>query len=148
MARPFRTRTGDVECQVDTSRLNEILQNLPGNTEDAVRAIAFTIEGNAKKNAPVDFGALMNSIYVRVGDDPAPLPQLPAAAEAARGPIERVELPAPQNSTTAHVGPSVEYGVYVELGTSSAAAQPFLGPAVNQAADELARRFRRVVTNE
>ena len=140
MAFRARRRSGSVDWELDTSRLNEILRNLPGNRRNAVRATAFTIEGKAKVRAPVDTGALRNSIYVRMGRRPAPLPEV-------EGNPVRVELPAPADDQTAHVGPSVDYGIYQELGTERMRAQAYLGPAVSEAASELGRNFRNVVTD-
>ena len=140
MAFRTRGRAGSVGWEIDTGRLNEILGNLGPNTQDAVRATAFTIEAKAKVRAPVDTGALRNSIYTRVGRTPSQMPVV-------TGDAARAELPEPNEDTTAHVGPSVEYALYVELGTHRMAAQPFLGPAVNDATDELARNMGRAVTN-
>lgn len=69
-----------------------------------VRGIAFAVEGAAKTLAPVDTGALRNSITTTVGD----------------------------NGMTAEVGPTVEYAIYQELGTHKMAPRPFLGPAFEQ----------------
>lgn len=145
MPRPFRGRSGDVEWEIDTGRLNQILNRLPGNRRDAVRATAFSIQRKAQMKAPVDTGALRNSIYVRMGSSEGQMPPVEASDESG---AERVELPQPENADTAHVGPSVEYGLYVEMGTHVMAAQPFLGPAVNEAAEELERNFGPVVTGE
>jgi HK97 gp10 family phage protein len=140
MPRPFRSRSGPVEWESDTSRLNRILANLDGNTQEAVRVTAFAIERKAKPKTRLDTGALRSSIYTRVGRRPTPLPVV-------EGNPERVELPEPENEQTAHVGPSVDYAIWNELGTERMAAQPFLGPAVNEAADELERNMRSVVTD-
>lgn len=143
-----RGHQGAVEYEVNTSVLDEIIKNLGVNTSQAVRATAFAIEGKAKKNAPVDTGALANSIYVRVGGQPAEMPVMtkPRQIEAAEG--KRVELPEPENNSTAHVGPSVEYALYQELGTNDMAAHPFLGPAVNASIDELTKNLGKAVTNK
>lgn len=136
---------------VDTSRLNRILRNLPGNTHDLVRAIAFAVEAQAKVNAPVDTGALRNSIYTRIGNEDGG----PAAFSAAQGrnpEAQTVELPQPPSNTVAHVGPGVNYGIEVEFGGGKRAAQPFLISAVRQVERDLERRFareaRRIATDE
>lgn len=141
---------------VDTSRLNRILRNLPGNTHDYVRAVAFSVEGKAKINAKVDTGAMKASIYTRIGtQDGGPEAWAEAQQKAAEHgkTVELVELPAPPNATTAHVGPGVNYGIDQEFGTHRQAAQPFLVPAVQQVTRELERgallrAARRVVTDE
>lgn len=140
MAFRTRGRAGSVEWEIDTTRLNEILNRLPGNVEGAVRATAFAIEATAKTMAPLDTGALRDSIYTRVGRQPTLLPEV-------AGNPPRVELPRPEDEQTAHVGPSVEYGLYQELGTTRMAAHPYLGPAVNRAADELAANMGRAVAD-
>lgn len=140
MPRPFRTRTGPVECEVDTTVLNRILDNLTVNRRDAVRTVAFAIQRKAQPKTRFDTGALRSSIYVRVGRRPAPLP------EVVGNPV-RVELPAPDDDDTAHVGPSVDYGIWQELGTERMSAQPYLGPAVSESVGELERNFRNVVTD-
>lgn len=140
MPRPFRTRQGSVECEVDTTVLNRILANLETNTTDAVRAVAFAVEAKAKPKTRLDTGALRSSIYTRVGLARTPLP------EVVGDPV-RVELPRPENNATAHVGPSVEYGIYQELGTERMSAQPYLGPAVAECVNELERHMRNVVTD-
>lgn len=107
------------DVRVDTNGINQILRRLPGNRDALVRRIAFEVEAEAKQLAPVDTGALKASIYTRTSNE-----QMPDVDEG-----ERVELPRPPEGV-AHVGPSVEYGVYQELGTSDMAAQPYLTPAV------------------
>lgn len=69
-----------------------------------VRATALSIETDAKARAPVDTGALRGSIHTEVVTD-----------------------------LSAIVGPSVDYGDYVEYGTSRMAAQPFMTPAAEAA---------------
>lgn len=138
---PRSYRGAGVAWEVDTDRLSRILRNLPGNRRLAVKKTALRVETYAKLKAPVDTGALSSSIYMWMGDEAAQLP-------AVEGDAERVALPKPVDADTAHVGPSVEYGLYVELGTERMGAQPYLLPAVNQAADELVRDWRTVVTDE
>lgn len=133
--------------QLDTRRLNRILRNLPGNTSDAVGKVAFSIERKAKMKAPVDTGALRASIYTRVGTRQDGFTQARAAAKARNPDEDMHELPEPENNTTAHVGPSVEYAVEVEYGTNRKAAQPYLTPAVRETERELAQIFGDVATD-
>ena len=65
----------------------------------AIRKTALDIEADAKALAPVDTGALKNSI----SSDIKPL--------------------------SAEIGPSTSYAHFVEHGTSRMAAQPYMGPA-------------------
>lgn len=66
-----------------------------------VRKTAADIEATAKIHAPVDTGALRNSISSDI------------------------------SVLSAEIGPTVDYGLYVEAGTSRAAPQPYMGPAAD-----------------
>lgn len=128
--------------RVDTSRINRILKNLDGNVGKVVRSLGFAIERKAKEKAAVDTGAMRSSIYVRTyeGTD------MPGG----RTDVERVELPQPPTKTSVTVGPSVAYSVFVEFGTATQAAQPFLTPAVSEVENDLVLYrddFGRAVTD-
>lgn len=77
----------------------------------AVRKTLFDIEQDAKATAPVDTGNLRNSISTEVE----------------------------YGGMGGEVGPTAEYGIYVELGTSRMGAQPYLGPAFDRRAPQLSR---------
>lgn len=119
-----------MRIEVDTSKLERILKNLPGKEVDNNRAIAFRIEAKAKAKTPVDTGALINSIYTdcdgRKSGTPGDAP-----------------LPAPKG-TDAHVGPSMEYAAYVEFGTRFMGAQPYLIPAVREVENQLEKQWRNI----
>jgi HK97 gp10 family phage protein len=66
-----------------------------------VAKVALDIEASAKAGAPVDTGALKNSISSDI------------------------------NGLSAEIGPTISYGVFQEYGTSRMAPQPFMGPAVD-----------------
>lgn len=71
----------------------------------AVMKTAIGISSSAKLRAPVDTGNLKSSIGYR---------------ETSSG-----------NTLSAEVGPTANYGKYVELGTSRMAPKPYLGPAAD-----------------
>lgn len=75
-------------------------------THQIVKATAFAIEANAKQIVPVDTGTLRNSITTTVDTD--------------------------DTGASAEVGPEVNYGVYVELGTRRMAPQAYLGPSLDR----------------
>jgi HK97 gp10 family phage protein len=75
-----------------------------------VRRTALAIEADAKVNAPVDTGALRNSI----------------STDVALGEV-----------ITAEIGPTVDYGIYVERGTEYMDPEPYLGPAYDAHAGEV-----------
>ena len=68
-----------------------------------VRATAANVERAAKTNAPVDTGNLRNSITTQISG----------------------------GGMTAEIGPAAAYGIYVEMGTSRMAPQPYLLPALD-----------------
>lgn len=74
----------------------------------ALRKTAHGIESDAKILAPVDTGALRSSISTSFAGDGR------------------------SGTMTAEVGPTVEYGIYQEYGTSTQPGQPYLGPAFDR----------------
>ena len=94
---------------IDTSQLNALTAALVKSeakvTEMASRAVAKTAldcEAAAKRKAPVDTGALRNSIGTSIA------------------------------GLAAEIGPTVNYAPYQEYGTSRMAAQPYMGPALDE----------------
>ncbi|WP_210651342.1 HK97-gp10 family putative phage morphogenesis protein [Nocardioides sp. SYSU D00065] len=71
----------------------------------AVRKTAFDIEADAKALAPVDTGNLRNSISTDITGDGR------------------------FGAITADIGPTAEYGAFVEYGTSRMGPQPYMAPA-------------------
>lgn len=74
----------------------------------ATRKTATAINRDAKALAPVDTGNLRASLGVEFSGD-------------GRAGVMRAEI-----------GPSASYGLYVEMGTSRMAAQPYLRPATER----------------
>lgn len=83
-----------------TDHSQEALENLEQATGTALEEVGLAAEGYAKRLCPVDTGRLRNSITHT------------------------------RDKRTAYIGTNVEYGPYVELGTSRQKAQPYLKPAV------------------
>lgn len=125
------------QVEVDTRRLEAIIRNAGPRAREALRNVAFTVETLAKRRAPVDTGALRASIYT-VMKEGKRLPEVP-------GEPRRTRIPTPDGELVAHVGPSVDYGVYQEFGTRYMTAQPYLLPALEEAAETVPDEFRRVV---
>lgn len=80
--------------------------NATRKAQQVVAKAALDVEARAKVFAPVDTGALMNSIGADVAAD----------------------------SLSAEIGPTVHYGAYVEYGTSRMAPQPYMSPALDAVA--------------
>ena len=118
----------------DTTRLNRLIDRIPVNRKKAIKAVGFRVEALAKMKAPVDLGNLRNSIYMRSSEE---------------NPVSEIateELPKPPESSV-YIGPSVEYGIYQELGTSVMDAQPYMLPALREVESELEESFG-VLVNE
>lgn len=92
-----------VVARLDVTGLDRIRANLRPKASRIIRETGFKVASDAAMGAPVDTGALRNSIL----------------AESA-----------PVNDYLFMVQDGVEYGIFQELGTSRMAAQPFLVPAV------------------
>jgi len=101
--------------RLDTRVLDAIIAAMPQKAEELVAAGAEAVQGRAAAKAPVDTGALRNSISAGFF-----------------------------RSLLWHVGDGVEYGIYQELGTSRMAAQPFMVPAVEWARPEYNKSWRKL----
>jgi HK97 gp10 family phage protein len=101
-----------VHCANPTGTLAEIRDRLREAVEESARELV----ADAKRRAPVDTGALRDSLHYTM-----------------TGPTE------------ATAGDGVEYGIYQEFGTVHMPAQPFLVPATADAGRALSRRVREIV---
>ena len=73
----------------------------------AVHKTASDIEGTSKNFAPVDTGNLRNSIGIDYGGEEFRFAE-------------------------ANIGPTADYGAFVEFGTSTHAPQAYMGPALDR----------------
>ncbi|MEE3128456.1 MAG: HK97-gp10 family putative phage morphogenesis protein [Actinomycetota bacterium] len=73
-----------------------------------LRRTAYAMEADAQAGAPVDTGALRSSISTTITGDGR------------------------NGRMAAEIGPTVDYGGYVEHGTSTQAGQPYLAPAFDR----------------
>ena len=102
---------------VDTAGLDNIMASLPGKTTELLQRGALGVESTAIQLAPVDTGALRNSIGTEQ-----------------------------QSPFMFWVMDGVNYGVYQELGTYKMRAQPFMTPAVESHRDEIIASFAGLFT--
>ena len=86
--------------------LTKAAKNVQPVASAAVRKTAADIIRDAQIAAPVRTGNLRNSITADIENRPSVV--------------------------SAEVGPTAEYGAYVEFGTSRQAPQPYLGPAADR----------------
>jgi HK97 gp10 family phage protein len=89
--------------KLDTSVLDKMTAEMKPRASAIVNTYGLAIASEAAQNAPVDTGALRNSI------------------------MSESHM---ENELLYIVQDGVDYGVFVEFGTSRAAAQPFFIPAV------------------
>lgn len=105
-----------ISAVVDTSVLDAMSANMPGRVDKLLVETCAKIESDAKTMAPVDTGALRNSIEFEG-----------------------------EGELTYIVHDGVEYGVFNELGTRFMAAHPFFIPAVEKNAETLASKLPGVL---
>lgn len=106
---------------LDTKKLDAIAEKLDLRRDQVVKALAFEVQGNAAMLAPVDTGALRNSIHTEQGDEML------------------------GQSSTWFVMDGVEYGIYQEYGPGGNGRtwsyKPFMVPACFKAEGSLAKRY-------
>ena len=100
---------------IDTVVLDKIAADLPRKAGAIVEKYGIAIAGNAAAMAPIDTGALRNSIVAESG---------------MVGPL------------TFYAQDGVEYGIFQELGTYKMAAQPFMVPTVERWAERFFDAFK------
>jgi hypothetical protein len=122
------------KVRVDTRKLNSILKSVDGDTLGVIVEIAGDVVKDAKALAPVDEGNLRDGIYFRTAKENR-MPPL-------SGDVNRVELPAPETPLSVSIGPSVDYGIVIELGSTTHSAQPYLSPAFRKHASRI-ESYRR-----
>lgn len=91
----------------------EFLRELAAKIPVALEECGLVAEGYAKRLCPVDTGNLRNSITHT------------------------------QSGDAEYIGTNVEYGPYVEMGTTRTRAQPYLKPAVADHADQYKQIIER-----
>ena len=91
---------------------DDVIRSVKQSLPVAVTKACVVVQGAAKGYSPVDTGALRDSItYEMVSDNEG------------------------------KVGPSIEYDIYVEMGTRKMAAQPYLRPAADNNRAKIAKEL-------
>jgi HK97 gp10 family phage protein len=101
--------------KLDTRVLDAIARDLDKNSDQVLASVAFQVEAEAKVRAPVDTGALKNSIHTEK-----------------------------KKQGLYWVADAVVYGIYQELGTHKMSAHPFMVPAVERVQQYLADLYKRL----
>ncbi|MBA2952114.1 hypothetical protein GON03_19045 [Nocardioides sp. MAH-18] len=89
-----------------------------------LRRTAHAIEAGAQALAPVDTGTLRASISTTLSGDGR------------------------SGAMSAEIGPTVDYGIYQEYGTSTQPGTPFLGPAYDRQIDGYTRALAQAAASE
>jgi len=118
-----------ITTRLETKGIDRILRELEPKAEALIDKTAFEIQARAQNAAPVDTGALRNSIYT-VTQRSNGYRDAARRAKASNPKAVIAPFPEPSGNLEAHIGPSVEYAIYQEMGTSKMSAHPFLVPAV------------------
>jgi HK97 gp10 family phage protein len=124
----------DKVLKLDTKEVDRIMAHLGINTEQLTRSLGFDVEGLAKQNSPIKFGALRSSIYTKTPKFDGS--QSAASAATNANPLVETEEAPGVGENTVIVGACVNYAIYQEFGTSSMPAQPYLTPAVEQIVEQ------------
>ena len=108
--------------RLDKRELERLCRELDMNTDQVLRSISFQVEGEAKVRAPVDLGALKDSLITE-----------------------------PKGKNKYWVQDGVEYGIYQELGfnhwiSGKFIQNAFMVPAVENVRKYLADRFKGLFT--
>lgn len=116
---------------------DEFLSLLEKAIENGLTAIGMTAEGHAKRKITdypaVDTGRLRNSITFALSGEKA---NTPTYTDNKNG-VYNYSGTAPDDKEKAvYVGTNVEYGSFVELGTSKMSPRPFLKPAATEHSEE------------
>lgn len=104
-----------IVMEVGRNDIGRIAAGLEAAVADEVRKTCFDIEATAKMKAPVDTGALMNSIT------------------------------AESEGLTGTVSTNVDYATHQEYGTHKMAAHPYMTPAAEAAWPEFLAGIRKAV---
>lgn len=109
-----------VDSNIDQvqSQLRRSAQEAIERAKQELQMTALEVEREAKINAPVDSGILRASIT-----------------------NEKIE-------EGYEVFTNVEYAQFIEYGTKYQAAQPFLGPALDVATKDLAKRIEKIIAEQ
>ena len=128
--------------EIKSDKLENLTAALAERILDVVKYTALEAEAAAKMSAPFDTGALRNSIYL-VTPEHSGYEAAAAAAAAANPKATLFPSLEPSHDLEALLAVGVNYGTYLEYGTSRAGAQPFFIPAVLGRREAFRRRMAK-----
>jgi len=127
-----------------TDNSPQVLAAIDAAIESGLTIIGGKAEGYAKALTPVDTGLLRNSITYALGGQPPAISAYNAATGGGSGSYAGTAPADEGNQRSVYIGTNVEYGPYIEYGTSRMKAQPFITPAMEPHLDE----YKAVMANE
>lgn len=104
--------------EINQDNTKIILEAIDQQLQKGLEAVGLAAEGYAKALCPVDTGRLRNSITHQLDGDKA-----------------------------VYIGTNVEYGPYVEMGTSTRDEKPFLRPAATDHASEYSQIMKSAMSS-
>lgn len=129
----MQTETDMADFILETDRTAEVLMKKDAAVTKALAAIALKAEANAKKE-------ITRKVY-----DVKQTPEQEKRYK--RTGRLRNSITGAYDGNSAQVGTNVEYGPYVELGTSKMKERPFIKPAMAEHIDEYKEIFERILEN-
>lgn len=134
------------------NNFDQIVPAIEAKVSLAVRKTAFDIEAGAKARTPVDTGALRSSIHIIIFDKSSYPEAIEQAAKlykekypTRKEPEFLSEEPTPKHKLKALVAVAINYGWFIENGTSKQPAKPFLAPAAMAANDSFIAAVKAAV---
>ena len=142
-----------VTRRVINNRIPQVIASITTNTQNAVDQTAAAVQEFASQIAPVDTGALRNSIYVNNGRDSDYASRISIAsglnpdmqALEELDPEFVIPLSGTNTGNVAVVGVGAHYGIFLEQGTVFQPPQPFMLPAAEASSDDFESLMRNIV---
>ncbi len=124
----------------DYDRFPEVKDALKKGLEDEIEAlakeVAASIQSAIQSDDLVKTGNLMESVYYKT----AKTSTYPGEA----GNDLLPEMPAPESSTEADIGPAASYAIYQDMGTIHIPARPFMQPGLDAMHDTIIERLTHI----
>ena len=139
-----------------TDNSDKFLSELKDKTIETLETVGLMAEGYAKRLCPVGTpestgikgyigGTLRNSITHALDGEQDAISSYTDNAGNTKGYYSGSMVRDMGNTRSVYIGTNVEYGPYVEMGTSKTKAKPFIKPAVVNHGDEYRQVTERIM---
>lgn len=130
-----------VTWKIDTRQLDAMARSMGMDSDQLVRSIAYNVEADIKTSMkPGNYRVYKRTKDGRVHRSSSPGSPPAPDTGALKASIETVR----KGRGLYWVQDGVEYGIYLELGTSRVAARPFMVPAIERAWKWFEKRFEEL----